>query len=411
MKATKKMTTVTTTTTASATTTTTAAAALRLSRRQQQQQRRRFSSSSVAVAAAAASPSEGGGRDNAASSAAAAAAAAAPLPQEFTPPPPLVTLLSHERHNTPFDADEAMLASKLWFLINAGSLAFVLPFYNVFLNSHGITAAQLGLLAALRPAVGAPAAAGISALADRTGRHRAVLATCFTLAALGRLAVPLEPGNFPWQLALALATEGVAAPVSVIADAAVVAAAPTEDGYGRARMFGAVGWGAFSLAAGALVAAKGVHFGFLAYAATAAIALIPTLLLPLDALRDVVAPEEEGGEKAAALSKRRRTPPRSSNSNSSSKKRNTASSSEEKATTNAAATTTSTTSTTTTTTTTTTTSSGSFVDLLSNKKTSVFLGLALTLGFANGAIASFLPLYLSDLGGSETLLGAAIAVA
>ena len=108
--------------------------------------------------------------------------------------------------------------------------AFVLPFYNVFLNSHGITAAQLGLLAALRPAIGAPAAAGISALADRTGRHRAVLATCFTLAALGRLAVPLEPGNFPWQLGLALATEVVAAPVSVIADAAVVAAAPTEDG-------------------------------------------------------------------------------------------------------------------------------------------------------------------------------------
>lgn len=123
-----------------------------------------------------------------------------------------------------------MLASKIWFAVNAGSLAFVLPFYNVFLNSHGITAAQLGLLAALRPAVGAPASAAVAALADRTGSHRLVLATCFTLAAVGRLAVPFEPGNFPWQLFLALATEVVAAPVAVIADAAVVAAAPTEDG-------------------------------------------------------------------------------------------------------------------------------------------------------------------------------------
>ena len=108
--------------------------------------------------------------------------------------------------------------------------AFILPFYNVFLNSHGISAAELGLLAALRPAVGAPAAAAVAAFADRTGRHRAVLATSFLLAALGRLAVPLDPGNFSFQLALALATEVVAAPISVIADAAVVAAAPTEDG-------------------------------------------------------------------------------------------------------------------------------------------------------------------------------------
>lgn len=212
---------------ATATATNKTTAALRLPRQQQKQQQQRGRSSVAAAAAAAASPSDGARHGP---SACFAAAAAFPLPQEYTPPPPLVTLLSHERHNTPFDADEAMLASKLWFLINAGSLTFVLPFYNVFLNSHGITAAQLGLLAALRPAVGAPAAAGISALADRTGRHRAVLATCFILAVLGRLAVPLDPGNFPWQLGLALATEVVAAPVSVIADAAVVAVAPTEDG-------------------------------------------------------------------------------------------------------------------------------------------------------------------------------------
>ena len=54
-----------------------------------------------------------------------------------------------------------------------------------------------------------------------------MLATCFVLSSLGRLAVPVAPGHFPYQLALALATEVVAAPVAVLADAAVVAAAPT----------------------------------------------------------------------------------------------------------------------------------------------------------------------------------------
>jgi len=195
-------------------------------------------------------------------------------------------------------------------------------------------------------------------------------------------------------------------------------------------MFGAVGWGAFSLAAGALVAAKGVHFGFLAYAATAAIALIPTLLLPLDALKEVssAAGREEGDEEALPIrtrtTTRRRNTSSTTISTNSIERSSTVGTAQGKAAAhsslsesnggggdskkeNGERTITSATSTTTSS----SSSSSSFVDLLSNKKTSVFLGLALTLGFANGAIASFLPLYLSDLGGSESLLGAAIAVA
>lgn len=183
-------------------------------------------------------------------------------------------------------------------------------------------------------------------------------------------------------------------------------------------MFGTVGWGAFSLVAGALVAAKGVHFGFLAYAATAAIALIPTLLLPLDVLKGAAtAPvddaagfagvEKKGEEKAASsLSSTKRTTRSSSKSRNVSGISATARNDSGEKTSNVSSSSTSATASTTT-----ATNGGSFVDLLSNRKTSVFLGLALTLGFANGAIASFLPLYLSDLGGSETLLGAAIAVA
>lgn len=84
---------------------------------------------------------------------------------------------------------------------------------NVYLISHGLTAAQIGMLAAVRPAVGAVAAAAVAALADSTGRHRAVLGACFVLAALGRLAIPMAPGDFTAQLGLAVAIEAVAAPV------------------------------------------------------------------------------------------------------------------------------------------------------------------------------------------------------
>ena len=49
--------------------------------------------------------------------------------------------------------------------------------------------------------------------------------------------------------------------------------------------------------------------------------------------------------------------------------------------------------------------------VVANPTAAAFFGLATLLGVAAGTIASFLPLYLTDLGASETVLGAAIAVA
>ena len=47
--------------------------------------------------------------------------------------------------------------SQVWYASHSGSLAFVLPFLNVYLVAGGLTPAQIGLLAALRPIFGTPA--------------------------------------------------------------------------------------------------------------------------------------------------------------------------------------------------------------------------------------------------------------
>ena len=73
--------------------------------------------------------------------------------------------------------------------MHSGSLAFVLPFLNVYLVSHGLSPAQVGVLAALRPVVGTPAAAGWAAAADASAAHRAVLGFCFLASTVGRLVV------------------------------------------------------------------------------------------------------------------------------------------------------------------------------------------------------------------------------
>ena len=270
----------------------------------------------------------------------------------------------------------AMTYAKVWYAMHSGSLAFVLPFLNVYLVSNGITPAEIGVLAALRPVVGTPAAAGWAAAADASGAHRAILGACFLASTAGRLAIPLAPGSFPFQLALALAIEAVAAPIPVIADAAVVAAAPDADGYGRARLWGAVGWGGLSLAAGALVAAKGVSAGFIAYAGAAAATLGPTLLLPVGAL--AVAGGVATGQNSRRQGGRGRPAPTPA-----------AAAADQPPSMGKAA-----------------------AQLMNDRRATVFFGLALLLGVAASTIATFLPIYLAtDLGGSEALLGAAIGVA
>ena len=58
-----------------------------------------------------------------------------------------------------------------------------------------------------------------------------------------------------------------------------------EGDYGKQRMWGAIGWGGFSIVAGAIITRYGLHSSFYTYMGAALIALGPTALLPVQALQ------------------------------------------------------------------------------------------------------------------------------
>ena len=93
--------------------------------------------------------------------------------------------------------------------------------------------------------------------ADATSSHKTVLLATFAAAGVLRYLQWYAHGFWP-LLAAVLATEVVAAPVMVLADAATQAAGARDTDYGRSRLFGAVGVGVFSPVNGVLVMRHGV---------------------------------------------------------------------------------------------------------------------------------------------------------
>lgn len=93
--------------------------------------------------------------------------------------------------------------------------------------------------------------------ADATRSHRAILLGTFAAAGILRYTQWFAHSFWP-LLATVLATEVVAAPVMVLADAATQAAGARDTDYGRSRLFGAVGVGVFSPVNGVLVTRYGV---------------------------------------------------------------------------------------------------------------------------------------------------------
>ena len=123
------------------------------------------------------------------------------------------------------------LAAATWFyLLYFSAIVSIGPFLNVHFARIGLTNAQLGVLSALRPWLSAPAGFAWSALADRLHSHRAVLVLALAASTALRSTLVL-PRSFWGILALALASEAVTAPVSIMADAAVVAACKKVTGY------------------------------------------------------------------------------------------------------------------------------------------------------------------------------------
>ena len=114
-------------------------------------------------------------------------------------------------------------AAATWYGLGQGIQAFIIPFLPIYYSrSLGFTPSQIGLLAALRPWISAPAGSICAALADRLGMHRFVLLFCFVAATALQSTIALV-FSFPSQLGLTLGISTVWTGASIIGDAAFMA--------------------------------------------------------------------------------------------------------------------------------------------------------------------------------------------
>ena len=165
-------------------------------------------------------------------------------------------------------------------------------------------------------------------LADRCSAHKLILLAKYTATALLRFSLSVVQ-SFGLVLVLVVLMEVCNSPINIIVDAAVMGAGgvriPCSDEvhscpwcagadslaylpmqereYGRARLWGAVGWGCLAPAAGAVVARFGIRATFVCNIAIAALGFVPTLLLPIGSLREQRPPEAAGGPPDKASEK------------------------------------------------------------------------------------------------------------
>lgn len=79
-----------------------------------------------------------------------------------------------------------------------------------------------------------------------------------------------------------------------------MAACTEQGGYGRQRLFGALGWGVFSAVAGSAISHAGIHAAFACHALLALAALPPTLALPFGPLHSKLEGQAGGGREGPA---------------------------------------------------------------------------------------------------------------
>ncbi|KAG2482995.1 hypothetical protein HYH03_018120 [Edaphochlamys debaryana] len=190
---------------------------------------------------------------------------------------------------------------KAWYFLSAGSTVFLLPYLYPFFDSVGFGDAQLGVISALRPWLAAAASFALPALGDRLGCHKALMLVTFVAAAGLRLALwPLRGAGFVALLVVVLASDFLAAPAGVLADALVVAAADRGGGsYGGQRLWGSVGWGGLAFGAGALLDAAGYGASFLMYGALTVPAVLVLMRLKYDSCEVSSAETEARGTAVA----------------------------------------------------------------------------------------------------------------
>jgi len=173
-----------------------------------------------------------------------------------------------------------LIVPKLFYFCWFAALGFYIPYIGLYYREVGLDLAQIGLLVALPGLLQIIATPLWGLVADGMQIHRIML----PLVVAGTLPPMLLTGRtsaFELLLVLVAILALFTAPVTPLADSATLAALGEQRSrYGAQRVWGAVGWGLSTLAAGALVQRLGLASVFPSSALIATLAALVALFLP-----------------------------------------------------------------------------------------------------------------------------------
>lgn len=180
-----------------------------------------------------------------------------------------------------------LLPPTLFYFCWFAALGFYTPYIGLYYRAAGLDLAQIGLLVALPGLLQIVATPLWGLVADGLQLHRVLL----PLAVAGTL-LPVvlagRTGSFELLLALVAILALFTAPVTPLADSATLALLGDQRSrYGALRVWGAVGWGLSTLAAGALIQRVGLGILFPSYALIGAFAVVVAIFLPRASLPNV----------------------------------------------------------------------------------------------------------------------------
>jgi len=187
-----------------------------------------------------------------------------PLPTSSTPPSsltPTPTVAPTPPHPPP-KKPSSLKTKQLYFITYYASTAVIQPFFTIFYKTSGYSDVQVGVLAAMRQWTSLPASFLWAAVADAFDLHRIVLLSSIVVAAGLRLSMVWAARAFGLLMAATCLSQVFTAPIAVMTDSMLMSSVKREGDYGRARAWGAAGWGLFTAVAGPLNQRFGYSAGF-----------------------------------------------------------------------------------------------------------------------------------------------------
>jgi MFS family permease len=165
---------------------------------------------------------------------------------------------------------------KLWYFLYFSGNSCLKPFLNVIFRRYGISEDAIGTLAMLQPFISLPSGLFVSTIADKYRVHDKVLVGFVLASSVTRLAL-YYVRQFWVIVVIVLVAGACSAPCTILLDSACSAATEAlGDTYARQRMYGAIGWGTFSLVSGYCIDAFGIGAAFILYGVLSLGTLVPS---------------------------------------------------------------------------------------------------------------------------------------